>query len=215
MWCVAAEVPLADYGPEVLERRLRDMRWVADVALAHEAVVEYFARAKAATVVPMKLFTMFSAPDRAVAELRNRRSELSDVVRRLRGCREWGVRITRFRGTPVSRVPSAAPPTGAAFLTAKRQLRDDARAASIATLSAAEDVYQALAAVSRDARRRDDAPAEVPAPPLLDAMFLVPIARQNRFRAAVRRAAALCRSAGAQLTLTGPWPAYNFVQAPS
>jgi gas vesicle protein GvpL/GvpF len=212
LWCVAADVPLERYGAQELERRLRDMAWVADVALAHEAVVEHFARLKETTVVPMKLFTMFSARDRAIAELHTRRSELSEVVRRLRGCQEWGVRITRVPGTLVTRAHVRPPATGAAFLADKRRLRDDARNASARTRSAAEDAYRALAAVSRDSLRRDDMPAEAVAPPVLDAMFLVPMARQKRFRAAARSAEALCRAAGAQLTLTGPWPAYNFVQ---
>jgi hypothetical protein len=49
-------------------------------------------------------------------------------------------------------------------------------------------------------------------PPLLDAAFLVPTGKRARFQAAARRLAQACARAGADLTLTGPWPAYNFVQ---
>jgi len=41
----------------------------------------------------------------------------------------------------------------------------------------------------------------------------VPSGRKLRFKAAVNREARRCRDAGADLTLTGPWPAYNFIQS--
>ena len=77
LWAVAAEVPLRQYGTDRLEERLKNINWVADVALAHEAVVERFASRAGAAVVPMKLFTMFSSRERAVADLRGK----------IRGCR--------------------------------------------------------------------------------------------------------------------------------
>ena len=48
-------------------------------------------------------------------------------------------------------------------------------------------------------------------PPLLDAAFLVPVRRRARFRAAAADAARQVTQQGAQFTVTGPWPAYNFV----
>jgi hypothetical protein len=68
-----AEVPLDTYGPGPLEIALRDMRWVGEVAIAHESVVEHLARARGTTVLPMKLFTMFSSAGRAVEEVAARR----------------------------------------------------------------------------------------------------------------------------------------------
>ena len=41
LWLITADVPLETYGPPQLESRLRDLDWVSQVALAHEAVVEY------------------------------------------------------------------------------------------------------------------------------------------------------------------------------
>jgi hypothetical protein len=40
----------------------------------------------------------------------------------------------------------------------------------------------------------------------------VAAANRDRFTRAARREAVACAKAGAQMTLTGPWPAYNFVQ---
>jgi len=46
---------------------------------------------------------------------------------------------------------------------------------------------------------------------LLDAAFLVPTSRTRTFRAAVKRKTKELGSAGVIVSLTGPWPPYNFI----
>jgi hypothetical protein len=216
LFAVVADVPLSEYSPERIEGKLRDLDWVADVAVAHEKVVEYFAGRHGATILPMKLFTMFASREKARADLRAQKNILTSALRRVRGCREWGVRIVRARrdGVPARRAenPHAAG-AGARFLALKKQLRDDAAAEAREAGEAAERAYRMLVPLSRSSRRRTDVPETATAPPLVDAAFLVPAERTSRFRAAAKRAAAGCRTAGADMTLTGPWPPYNFVRA--
>jgi hypothetical protein len=118
-----------------------------------------------------------------------------------------------MRGTaPASKPAAARAATGAAFLAAKKQARDDARLAKLAAVDVAAGAFEHLASMARDARRRDDTPAAGASPPLLDAAFLVPASSRARFKSAAKREAGRCAEAGAQMTLSGPWPAYNFVQ---
>lgn len=217
LWAVVSEVPLSKYGPTQIEAGLRNLEWVAEIAVAHEAVVEHFATRRGVTVVPMKLFTMFTSSDRAISELRAKRQTLTAALRRLRGCEEWGVRLVRAPRRSDGRMQVVPPRerSGAAFLAAKKEARDRTRDAVRQVSNVVETAYDLLAPLSRDSRRRTDFPESAAAPPLLDAAFLVPAARKARFRAAARRAAAACRAAGLELTLTGPWPAYNFVQPAS
>ena len=70
-WLVVSDVPLDRYGEAAINARLSDLDWVSRAAVAHEAVVESFSTA--AAVVPMKLFTMFSTPQRAVSDIAARR----------------------------------------------------------------------------------------------------------------------------------------------
>jgi hypothetical protein len=213
-WLVVADVPLDTYGPDRLDAALGDLDWVSAIAVAHEAVVEHFTRRRGATVIPMKLFTMFSTRARALAEMQTRRADIQAVLKRLRGCEEWGVRVHRSPGT--RRQPAiektAGARSGAAFLTARKQARDSVRELAAAGLEAADRAFSQLAPVARETRRRDEAPEGASVPPLLDAAFLVPAVRRARFRALAGKAAADCAKAGAAMTLTGPWPAYNFVQ---
>ena len=215
LWLVLADVPLDVYGPGPLDASLRDMAWVGNIAVSHEAVVEHFARRPRVTVIPMKLFTMFSSLERAVADMRSRVSDIRMVARRIAGCEEWGVRMTRTGPPPRARGRPALAASGVAFLAAKKQARDTTLEAGAAMAAAAERAFEALAAISRDAARRDDAPDGATAPPLLDAAFLVPASRRVRFKAAARRLASETVRTGAEITITGPWPAYNFVQSGS
>lgn len=211
LWLIVADVPLRTYGPEALERGLRDLQWVADIAVPHEAVVEHFTRLRGTTVVPMKLFTMFSSVDRAVAEIARKIDAIQDVVQLVAGCEEWGVRILRGPAAPV-RTARPTAKTGAAFLAAKKQVRDDTLERAKRAADAAEETFAELEALTRAAWRREAIPDGATAPPLLDAAFLVPVRQRARFRAAAKRLAARCAGTGAEMTLTGPWPPYSFAR---
>jgi gas vesicle protein GvpL/GvpF len=212
MWLVTANVPLGVYGPEALQTSLRDVQWVADVALAHERVVEFFAAQAGATVIPMKLFTMFSSERLALSETRLRVPSLEAVIDRIAGCEEWGVRITRQPVKAAASYARVEPASGTEFLAAKKAARDVARQSAGAAAQAAEEAYAILSAIARDARRRD-APEGATTPPLLDAAFLVPADQRKRFKAAVKKLADARTET--LVTLTGPWPSYNFIDVES
>ena len=211
LWLVTADVPLDMYGGAHLERSLADLDWVGRTAVAHEQVVEYFASRRSLTVIPMKLFTMFSSVERAAAEIASRKGSIERAMRRVTGAEEWGLRILRA-ATPVPPAMSSQPAaSGAAFLAAKKQARDEAKQARFAAAEAAILAFERLSRLAREARRREITPAAGATPPLLDAAFLVPLTKRSAFTKAAEREAKACAGAGAQMTITGPWPAYNFV----
>ena len=215
LWLITADVPLDVYGPSHLEPRLRDLDWVSEAAIAHEAVVEHFSRTKGAVVVPTKLFTMFSSIEKAVADVAADKAAIERAMRHIAGSEEWGVRITRRPTAAVSAGGAAAPrpTTGAAFLTARREARDASATIRAATVAAADEAFTRLSAHARDVQRRPRRQEPGSNPPILEAAFLVTNAARARFKAEAKRQAALCEAAGAELTLTGPWPAYNFIGA--
>jgi hypothetical protein len=212
LWLVGADVPLDTYGAQPLESALRNMDWVGQIAVAHEAVVEHLARQPRVTVIPMKLFTMFSSTERAVEDMRSHQKDLRAIAKRIAGCEEWGVRMSAARPLRAPGPVVLRGASGAAFLAAKKRARDSVRESALALSAVAEDTFNCLSSASRDVRRRDDAP-EGATPPLLDAAFLVPTTRRASFKAAVRQLAREAGVKGAELTVTGPWPAYNFIQS--
>ena len=213
LWLVTAEVPLEAYGPEPLETRLRDLDWVTEIAIAHEAVIEHVTRARGVVVVPTKLFTMFSSLEKASEEIGAGRAAIERAMKHIAGSEEWGIRVARSpRATrPAASVRAAQPTSGAAFLTARKEVRDASASLRLAAIAAAEAAFVQLGRYARDASRRERREEPGANPPVLEAAFLVPAGARARFKAEARRQAAACAAAGAELTLTGPWPAYNFV----
>ncbi len=214
LWLVAADAPLDRYGEKPIEKGLQDLHWVSSVAVPHEAVVEHLARS--ATVVPMKLFTLFRSDARALEHVSRQRPRIERLLRRIGGREEWGVRVlldevaALRRAHEEAKVVAAASP-GAAFLLRKKKEHEAAREVLTHARDRADALFELLAGKADDARRRPPPPGEIGQRVLLDAAFLVPRRKAKAFQSAVRAEAKKLAGRSYQLTLTGPWPAYTFV----
>jgi hypothetical protein len=162
----------------------------------------------------MKLLTMFSTQEKAAADVRARRTAVHRAMRHIAGCEEWGIRVTR---RPAAALPDedehARPRTGAGFLRARKAARDAAATAGAGAAAAADASFTRLKRHAKDAHVRARGREPGTNPPVLEAAFLVRASARARFTAEARRQERTLKRAGAELTLTGPWPAYNFVAA--
>ena len=214
LWLVAADAPLARYGSGPIARGLRNLEWVAVRGAAHARVVDHFARRL--TTLPMKLFTLFGGDERAVAHVRDDETRVRRILARVDGRGEWGIRVrldpalVRRRARRAAPVRTAGGRAGTRFLLAKKRERDVARDVLLAGRAAVEGAFEELAGLAETTRRRP--PRELEGTRLaLDAALLVDADRETRLRRAVQRIAKALATHGYRLTLTGPWPAYNFV----
>ena len=215
LWLVVAQAPLARYGSAPLEARLRDLEWVAACAAAHEAVVEFAART--VTTIPLKLFTLFNNDERAVEHIRRLRPTIDRVVGRVAGRQEWGVRVrldetkARRRHVEAARRATAGISSGTRFLVLKKEQQQAVREALARGRDDVEEAFESLAGICDDARRRPPDAVEGAARLVLDAAFLLAPSRLARFKKVARATAARLARHGYELTLSGPWPPYNFV----
>jgi hypothetical protein len=221
LWLVVADAPLPEYGGAEIESRLSDLSWVTDRALAHERVVEHVAALGPA--LPMKLFTLFRSDERAVAHLRQQRDEIGKILDRIAGRVEWGVRIL-FREDEARRKAVAAigdgqrsssGSSGTSFLLRKKAEKESARDLAAGARAEVDRAWEELAGRATEARRRAPDAGEVGARLLLDAAFLVPSEEGEAFEAEVQRVARRLAERDCEVTLTGPWPAYNFLGDPA
>ena len=217
-WLIVSTVPERAYGEAALERGLQDLKWVGPRALAHEAVVEHFLSASA--VLPMQLFTLFKGDARAVEHVVRDRRRIARILARIGRHVEWGLRLiwnppTAEGQTPAARAPIARgkePRSGADYLARKRDLLNLTRTRLKRARVDAGRLYRAVSREASTARRRTATEQAAPGSRLLlDAAFLVPAHRAGAFRAAVRRSARTLEGSGIVVSLTGPWPAYNFI----
>jgi hypothetical protein len=183
--------------------------------MEHERVIEHFA--SGGTVVPMKLFTLFTSDAQAAADVKRRR-DLGRLLASLSGREEWGLRVSidpaRLRARAAERA-EARPglSEGTRFLVKRQQEQGAVRAGREEARRRAEEVFAVLRPLAADARRREPAVVEG-ATLLLDAAFLVARGRGDAFTAAAREAARRHAAEGLTVVLTGPWPPYNFLSPP-
>ncbi|MFL6201485.1 MAG: GvpL/GvpF family gas vesicle protein [Thermoanaerobaculia bacterium] len=212
LWLVAADAPLPEYGSASIQENLQNLDWVSSRAMAHEAVVEHFG--KIGTVVPMKLFTLFAGDDRALEHVRSERGRLDRILDRIAGCQEWGV-LVRFDEAKAKEVAAeearqgaGAKSAGTAFLLRKKMEQEASRTLLARLRGEMDEVFSDLEAQAAEARRREPVS---PSPLLLDGAFLVRSAQAAGFEKTVDRWAKRLSEQACEVTLTGPWPPYNFI----
>jgi hypothetical protein len=211
LWVLVADAPLAAYGEAAVDRGLKDLEWVSLRAVAHQDVVAHALRLGA--VLPMKLLTLFRDDGRVRAHVARRRPALRRLMARVRGRREWGVRISvdaEAAGRSVRRGSAAAgrgATRGTAYLLRKTREQSLARDLLGGARAAAARAFRDLERHAADARKRPPAGEGL----VLDAAFLVAEEEVRPFEQAARRLERTLRAQGLRVVLTGPWPAYNFV----
>jgi hypothetical protein len=220
LWVIVSAVPATGYDEAGLARGLQNLDWVGHRALAHETVVERFLSAPA--VLPMQLFTMFTSDERALEYIAQQRLRLRRILTRIDRRLEWGLRVTFDEQAARLAVEEAHrsrrrsdgrhAKSGAAYLARKRDLLDVTRVQLTGARTAADRLYRAMARAAADAHRHRDTEQAAPGSRLLlDAAFLVPTRGAGAFRALLRQQARRLSGSGLAISLTGPWPPYNFV----
>jgi hypothetical protein len=158
-----------------------------------------------------------------VRSLTRDRRRLERLLLRIERQVEWGLRLTfdesaddpprppaagrRRSGTaPVDRSES-----GLEYLSRKRDRIEGHSRRLRHARTEGNRLYRALAREATGAVRRQATERAAPGSRLLvDAAFLVPVARTRAFRSILRRHARAVGDAGVVVVLTGPWPPYHF-----
>jgi Gas vesicle synthesis protein GvpL/GvpF len=206
IWAVVADAPLARFGGEGLRNDLQDVESISRHALAHAAVVEFFFRRS--PVIPLKLFTLFSADARVQQHLMSRRARLRTLFAQLRGHEEWGVRvITRDVGA----APAQTATSGRDYLQIKKRLSKQGEAPSRVSVKEANAALKVLGKRASKIRKDSFPRAGQGRPYVASASFLVKAQRRNLWRREVARLSAALAKQGHRLEVTGPWPPYHFV----
>jgi hypothetical protein len=205
-------VPRADFDVEPLRDHLNDLPWLERIAREHEAVLEEVLGA--ATVVPLRLCTIFEDAAGVQRMLEREHDAFLEALGRLEGRQEWGVKVLldRDRSTPAS--DEATQEDGLAYLARRRQqlaAREEARGV---TAQLVDQVDGALRVVAVDAVRLPAQNRELSGHSgdmVLNAAYLV--CDPAELRACAELLQQRYEAQGVRIELTGPWPPYNFVSS--
>ena len=211
LWAIVETVPESEYGEAALARGLQDLDWVAARAVAHERVIDSFLSASA--LLPMQLFTLFTSDQRVVEYVGVERARIARILKRVENKVEFGVRMTWNASALQPRAPKTRVRTGTEFLARKRDILDVNRTGLAAARKRANVAYRDIGRHAAGSHRRTSLERAAPGSRLLlDAAFLVTTRKSGAFKAAVRHQTRGLRGTGINLVLSGPWPAYNFIQ---
>lgn len=208
-------VPAADFDEDALRRHLEDLDWLEAVARAHHTVIE--ALSAHTTVLPLRLATVYLDDERVRQVLREDDAAFTEVLERLAGHLEWGVKIY------VDAPATAAEPTGAAeglspgraYLrarSAQRHTRDQAYRAAEEAAARVEAIGRELAAAHARHRAQQGRLADGTGENVLNDAFLVAHGQAEAFRS--RALAAGEGLPGVRVDVTGPWAPYSFAALP-
>jgi hypothetical protein len=161
----------------------------------------------------MPLFTLFTSDHRAVQHVQSDATRIRRLLKRVEGKVEWGLRLTFDEKAARAKVSRRPVTSGTEFLARKRDVLDSSRTRLKDAQGDADRVYTSLSRLATAAQRRTSLERVAPGSRLLlDAAFLVPAGKSGAFRTAVRQQARDRKAAGIAVSLTGPWPPYNFIE---
>jgi hypothetical protein len=210
------DVPRGEFAAEPLRDNLNDLTWLERVAREHEAVLERVL--EAATIVPLRLCTIFDDADGVTKMLEREREPLTRGLERLEGRQEWGVKLLvdsdRLAATAAPAGDQAQGEGGAAYLARRRHEREAREAARALAAQIVGEVDGSLQAHAIDAVRLPAQNRELSGHTgdmVLNAAYLVDAEAVGELRGCIAELQERHGEVGARLELTGPWPPYNFV----
>lgn len=221
---VVSDLDAAQYADAALEARLDDLAWVGERGVAHERVLDWFT--ERGPVIPLSLFSLHRDDERVRERLQEDEARLAERLERLRGTREWGVKLWRREAQLDEQLEELSPslralqaemesaPQGRRFLLGKK--REALRAEELRRV-AARVTHQVYAALRETAAEATTASLP-PSPPgaervlALHAAFLVPDAAFPAFQQRLGELAGTFQPLGFEFEFTGPWPPYHFAE---
>ncbi|MBI1910341.1 MAG: GvpL/GvpF family gas vesicle protein [Deltaproteobacteria bacterium] len=225
-------VPLQEFDAGPLEQRMGDLEWVAPRVLIHERIIEEIMAAY--PVMPLRFCTIFAATDRIEELLEIHHAKITRFLSDITDKEEWGVKgyikggrlgealetlSPALRANEVNLREASLPVRGTqtgpgqAYLLRKKMALAVKDGLDSVVAQITEEVFQGLLVhavkgirtktlqVEDGEERREMA---------LNAALLVPRSDVKSFLGCVKETEERYRSHGLSLSVTGPWPPYNF-----
>ena len=154
-------------------------------------------------VLPMRFGTVFSSQSTLMAAMLEKADAYNDALKLLSKQREFSVQLNISQGDPE---PPSPKENGRAFLSQRQSMRDRRRNQTQHRRAFAQWLCAQLTALSTypvtSATAKPDR--------VLDVSVLIPVSRIHELRALASAAYPQAVDLALSLSITGPWPAYNF-----
>ncbi|WP_405613306.1 GvpL/GvpF family gas vesicle protein [Streptomyces sp. NBC_01508] len=213
---LVSSVPHDAFDTDGLRAQMEDIKQLEVLARTHHAVVE--AAYESATVLPMRLATVYLDDTRVTEMLAEQAVELGDLLARLEGHVELGVKVyadPREAATASAAATAGSEPTpvspGRAYLQQRRTQQRNHRDAYRAAGTVAAEVPARVDGIVRARLAHRPQQGDLAAgggENIANDAYLVEASRVTEFRAAL--AGLFDDVPGVRVEITGPWAPYSF-----
>jgi gas vesicle protein GvpL/GvpF len=220
---IFSKVPADQFAEELLATRSRDTEWLKTQIRHHATVLDAF---KAnGTVVPVRFGQVYENEADVAVMMSEQYDEIVSTLDRLKDKQEWSLRVTRDSEKLQSRINAS-----------ERTVQDSLEAISTGVAQFIKDEMgksgeltedELVATITENCIRRahdtlmpwavDGAQKALATAPGVDLVFnaayLVEAGQVSEFKSEIDRLAADLDVIGFTFDLSGPWPAYHFVDS--
>jgi hypothetical protein len=209
------------YTPASIEAKTGDVEWLGPRAAAHDAVVTWLS--DQGTVVPMPMWALFTSDDAIREMLRARTPELTEMIERVRGAREYTLRVHAKRDELLAHINDLAPrlasleqelataSPGQRYLRQRKLESERTSAVRDAARSVAQETLEKLSALAMDSRQSPVPAEQERGSAVLNASFLVRDSGLLAFRQTLTDLVQRYGGRGFSFEFTGPWAPAHFV----
>ncbi len=219
------DVAMEEFGEDALKERMKDPKWLEEQVWHHARVLEVALRS--GTVIPMKFLTIFKTEERLLESLLARDKSLRELLGRLQGKEEWGLKVfcdpqciqaaveVQNDGLRQLKARIAARPSGTAYLMQKQSEKLLRRESSLRLAVHLESISRRLLSVARETKFNPAAHESSSRQMVLNASLLV---EKTAFSGLENEVNALRQEylpRGLEFELVGPFPPYSFSVLPA
>jgi archaellum component FlaC len=224
---IVSRVSLREFGQEALEANLNDLKWLEAKVHAHQGVLETVLASR--TLIPMKFCTIYRSESRVQEMLAQHYSDFVDVLNRLDGKKEWGVKVycdARILAQRVGEINDrvkelkteiATKSSGMAYFMKKKLEETTDEEMERASDECAQRSHDRLSSYAKEAVINPLQSKEITSRKeemILNGAYLVAEEQLAAFRAGLASLEEEYGDLGFSFEMTGPWPPYNFVTLP-
>jgi len=227
---LVSKLAASEYGADAIERNSGEVAWLSPRAMAHDRILTW--AQEHGGVIPLPMFSLWGSEQALARTLDDQQARLGRVFDRVAGADEFGLRVHRRDAVMLDAIDdldphiaqlrreaqTAAP--GQRYLLERKIAEQGRGAVRAASHRMAQQIFDGLKSIARDALARPLIPAVDPgggaarvpdATLVLNGAFLVDRKRIDEFRSAVGALVRDYQPRGLSFDFTGPWPPYNFV----
>ena len=220
---LVSEVDLKEFGESELAQNLKDLKWVTEKIWDHEKVLEKAMESR--TVIPMKFGAIFTSENRLEKILGDSYEAFKDLLEKLDGHSEWGVKIYGDSEALKASVEKTNPhiqalsseiaqrPAGEAYLLRRKLEITLMEEVDLENGKRLQEIFNRLSVHAAEAKRGELSPRELTGkekPMTFNGIFLVREEKVNQLTGEVANLTMKMSDLGWEFQQAGPFPPYSF-----